>query len=157
MSKIYRERWKQANRESARRSGLRKQEETMHEELAIEVDSLTAENMTLKPKLIDFTRDFPSGSCNRKLIGARHFAASTITRGIFNATQDYASPLMVMAMNSLAVLKHGKAEKEGMITKTSIILGIGESEDELKEAMADFRAIDADILTLGQHLQRFLR
>ncbi|CAN1328081.1 Subtilisin-like protease SBT2.2 [Linum perenne] len=40
----------------------------------------------------EVTRDFPSGSCNRKLVGARHFAASAITRGIFNSTQDYASP-----------------------------------------------------------------
>ncbi|KAK1280250.1 Subtilisin-like protease [Acorus gramineus] len=40
----------------------------------------------------EVTQDFPSGSCNRKLIGARHFAASAITRGIFNASQDYASP-----------------------------------------------------------------
>lgn len=40
----------------------------------------------------EVTRDFPSGSCNRKLVGARHFAASAITRGIFNASQDYASP-----------------------------------------------------------------
>lgn len=40
----------------------------------------------------EVTKDFPSGSCNRKLIGARHFAASAITRGIFNTTQDYASP-----------------------------------------------------------------
>ncbi|KAF8408714.1 hypothetical protein HHK36_004778 [Tetracentron sinense] len=42
--------------------------------------------------ICEVTKDFPSGSCNRKLIGARHFAASAITRGIFNATQDYASP-----------------------------------------------------------------
>ncbi|XP_058071651.1 subtilisin-like protease SBT2.2 isoform X2 [Magnolia sinica] len=42
--------------------------------------------------ICEVTRDFPSGSCNRKLVGARHFAASAITRGIFNATQDYASP-----------------------------------------------------------------
>lgn len=40
----------------------------------------------------EVTPDFPSGSCNRKLLGARHFAASAITRGIFNATKDYASP-----------------------------------------------------------------
>ncbi|XP_078436861.1 subtilase family protein [Wolffia australiana] len=40
----------------------------------------------------EVTRDFPSGSCNRKLVGARHFAASAITRGIFNATKDFASP-----------------------------------------------------------------
>ncbi|CAL5187004.1 unnamed protein product [Lathyrus oleraceus] len=42
--------------------------------------------------ICEVTRDFPSGSCNRKLVGARHFAASAITRGIFNMTQDYASP-----------------------------------------------------------------
>lgn len=33
------------------------------------------------------------------------------------------------------------------------MLGLGESDDELKEAMADLRAIDVDILTLGQYLQ----
>lgn len=40
-----------------------------------------------------------------------------------------------------------------MITKTSIMLGLGESDDEIKETMADLRAIDVDILTLGQYLQ----
>lgn len=40
----------------------------------------------------EVTSDFPSGSCNRKLIGARHFAASAIARGIFNASEDHASP-----------------------------------------------------------------
>ncbi|XP_071716591.1 lipoyl synthase, chloroplastic [Rutidosis leptorrhynchoides] len=54
---------------------------------------------------------------------------------------------------SLSVLKHAKLSKEGMITKTSIMLGLGETDDELKEAMADLRAIDVDILTLGQYLQ----
>ncbi|KAK9275750.1 hypothetical protein L1049_023019 [Liquidambar formosana] len=54
---------------------------------------------------------------------------------------------------SLSVLKHAKLSKEGMITKSSIMLGLGESDDELKEAMADLRAIDVDILTLGQYLQ----
>ncbi|CAH8275941.1 unnamed protein product [Arabidopsis lyrata] len=40
----------------------------------------------------EVTPDFPSGSCNRKLVGARHFAQSAITRGIFNSSEDYASP-----------------------------------------------------------------
>ncbi|KAI5404738.1 hypothetical protein KIW84_051772 [Lathyrus oleraceus] len=31
--------------------------------------------------ICEVTRDFPSGSCNRKLVGARHFTASAITRG----------------------------------------------------------------------------
>ncbi|XP_021310797.1 subtilisin-like protease SBT2.3 isoform X2 [Sorghum bicolor] len=42
--------------------------------------------------ICEVTNDFPSGSCNRKLVGARHFAASAITRGVFNASQDLASP-----------------------------------------------------------------
>ncbi|KAL6502177.1 hypothetical protein OROHE_024770 [Orobanche hederae] len=42
--------------------------------------------------ICEVTRDFPSGSCNRKLVGARHFAASAITRGMFNTSQEYASP-----------------------------------------------------------------
>ncbi|KAF5443444.1 hypothetical protein F2P56_035999 [Juglans regia] len=54
---------------------------------------------------------------------------------------------------SLSVLKHAKLSKEGMITKSSIMLGLGESDNELKETMADLRAIDVDILTLGQYLQ----
>ncbi|XP_030551093.1 lipoyl synthase, chloroplastic [Rhodamnia argentea] len=54
---------------------------------------------------------------------------------------------------SLSVLNHAKLSKEGMITKSSIMLGLGESDDELKEAMADLRSIDVDILTLGQYLQ----
>ncbi|PWA70843.1 plastid lipoate synthase 1 [Artemisia annua] len=36
---------------------------------------------------------------------------------------------------SLSVLKHAKLSKEGMITKTSIMFGLGETHDELKEAM----------------------
>lgn len=54
---------------------------------------------------------------------------------------------------SLSVLQHAKHSKKGMITKSSIMLGLGESDDELKEAMADLRAIGVDILTLGQYLQ----
>lgn len=54
---------------------------------------------------------------------------------------------------SLSVLKHAKISKEGMITKTSIMLGLGESDDEIMEAMADLRSIDVDILTFGQYLQ----
>lgn len=54
---------------------------------------------------------------------------------------------------SLTVLKHAKLCKEGMITKSSIMLGLGESDEEVKETMGDLRAIGVDILTLGQYLQ----
>ncbi|ONK74432.1 uncharacterized protein A4U43_C03F6150 [Asparagus officinalis] len=54
---------------------------------------------------------------------------------------------------SLSVLKHAKVAEEGMITKSSIMLGLGESDEEVKESMSDLRAIGVDILTLGQYLQ----
>ena len=40
-----------------------------------------------------------------------------------------------------------------MITKSSIMLGLGETDEEVKQAMMDLRAIGVDILTLGQYLQ----
>ncbi|EEC79513.1 hypothetical protein OsI_20590 [Oryza sativa Indica Group] len=54
---------------------------------------------------------------------------------------------------SLAVLKHAKNCKDGMVTKSSIMLGLGETDEEVKQTMCDLRAIDVDILTLGQYLQ----
>ncbi|CAN8290600.1 unnamed protein product [Cochlearia groenlandica] len=40
----------------------------------------------------EVTNGFPPGSCNRKLIGARHFAESALSRGVLNSSQDDASP-----------------------------------------------------------------
>ncbi|CAL4909032.1 unnamed protein product [Urochloa decumbens] len=54
---------------------------------------------------------------------------------------------------SLAVLKHAKISKLGMVTKSSIMLGLGETDEEVKQTMADLRVVDVDILTLGQYLQ----
>ncbi|HZX66310.1 MAG TPA: lipoyl synthase [Myxococcales bacterium] len=52
---------------------------------------------------------------------------------------------------SLEVLAHYK--RGGMRTKSSIMLGLGETRDEVVQAMRDLRAVDCDILTLGQYLQ----
>ena len=38
-------------------------------------------------------------------------------------------------------------------TKSNLILGMGETEDEVGDAMRDLRAVDCDILTIGQYLQ----
>jgi lipoic acid synthetase len=40
-----------------------------------------------------------------------------------------------------------------MLTKTSLMLGLGESDEEVLQTMDDLRAIGVDILTLGQYLQ----
>jgi lipoic acid synthetase len=40
-----------------------------------------------------------------------------------------------------------------MMTKSGLILGMGESMDEAREVMHDLRSIDCDIMTIGQYLQ----
>ena len=52
---------------------------------------------------------------------------------------------------SLRVLAHYK--RGGMRTKSSLMLGLGETRDEVVQAMRDLRAVDCDILTLGQYLR----
>jgi len=59
---------------------------------------------------------------------------------------------------SLSVLRKVK-EKRGdtIYTKSGIMLGLGETEDELIEALKDLRRAQCDILTLGQYLQPTLK
>ena len=54
---------------------------------------------------------------------------------------------------SLELLKRAKEMKPKIPTKSSIMLGVGEQLDEVLEAMDDLRAVDCNILTLGQYLQ----
>jgi len=54
---------------------------------------------------------------------------------------------------TLAVLAHAKAHRPDVVTKTSLMLGLGESPDEILECMDDLRAANVDILTLGQYLR----
>jgi lipoic acid synthetase len=59
---------------------------------------------------------------------------------------------------SLRVLGKVKDRRgDGIHTKSGVMLGLGETEDELHEAMADLRGARCDILTLGQYLQPTLR
>jgi lipoic acid synthetase len=59
---------------------------------------------------------------------------------------------------SLGVLKKVKQKRgETIYTKSGIMLGLGETEEELLQAMHDLRASDCDILTLGQYLQPTLK
>ncbi|MFK8042570.1 lipoyl synthase [Congregibacter sp.] len=54
---------------------------------------------------------------------------------------------------TLEVLAHAKAHRPGVLTKTSLMLGLGETEDEIREALEDLRAAKVDIVTFGQYLQ----
>jgi lipoic acid synthetase len=55
---------------------------------------------------------------------------------------------------SLGVLSALKSfGRKGLRTKSSLMLGLGETHEELTQAFADLRAVDVDVLTLGQYLQ----
>jgi lipoic acid synthetase len=54
---------------------------------------------------------------------------------------------------TLKVLAHAKKYRPDVLTKTSLMLGLGETEAEIGECMDDLRAIGVDILTLGQYLR----
>lgn len=54
---------------------------------------------------------------------------------------------------TLTVLANAKKIRPGMITKSSIMLGLGETREEVLETMRDLRANNVDILTLGQYMQ----
>jgi lipoic acid synthetase len=54
---------------------------------------------------------------------------------------------------SLAVLRHAKAVSPETYTKSSIMVGLGETRDEVLDTMRSLRAVDVDVLTLGQYLR----
>jgi lipoic acid synthetase len=54
---------------------------------------------------------------------------------------------------SLAVLGDAKTARRDILTKSSLMLGLGESDAEITTAMDDLRSNDVDLLTLGQYLR----
>jgi lipoyl synthase len=54
---------------------------------------------------------------------------------------------------SLQVLRRAKELSPGTVTKSGLMLGLGETEPELFQAMDDLREIDCQVLTLGQYLR----
>ena len=71
--------------------------------------------------------------------------------------QRYARDYRANYKQSLAVLKHVKQLNKqfnlSIYTKTSIMLGFGETDDEIRRTMEDLREIEVDFLTLGQYIQ----
>lgn len=54
---------------------------------------------------------------------------------------------------TLAVLAHAKRHRPEVLTKSSLMLGLGESDQEIEATLADLRAARVDIVTLGQYLR----
>lgn len=60
-------------------------------------------------------------------------------------------------VRSLAVLRRAKELSPGVVTKSSIMLGLGESEREVDRAMDDLREHGVDVVTFGQYLRPTLK
>jgi len=56
-------------------------------------------------------------------------------------------------VQTLAVLAHAKRHRADVITKTSLMLGLGETEDEILEALDDLKRASVDVVTFGQYLR----
>ena len=54
---------------------------------------------------------------------------------------------------SLELLRRAKAMAPGVLTKSGMMLGVGEEDEEIVQSMTDLRSVDCDILTLGQYLR----
>jgi lipoic acid synthetase len=58
---------------------------------------------------------------------------------------------------SLSLLHHVKQRAPNITTKSGLMLGLGETTDELLDVLADLRDVQCDTLTLGQYLQPTLK
>lgn len=54
---------------------------------------------------------------------------------------------------SLALLHQASLDGGGIITKSGMMLGLGETDDEIMKTLKDLRAINCSLLTIGQYLQ----
>lgn len=55
--------------------------------------------------------------------------------------------------HSLTLLKDYKARNPEVLTKSGLMVGLGETDEEILEVMRDMRAHDVDMITIGQYLQ----
>ncbi len=58
---------------------------------------------------------------------------------------------------SLQLLKNVKKYSEGILSKSGIMVGLSEKEDEVIQVMQDLRLVDCDIMTIGQYLAPSLK
>ncbi|XP_014674721.1 PREDICTED: lipoyl synthase, mitochondrial-like isoform X2 [Priapulus caudatus] len=80
--------------------------------------------------------------------GAVHFAETVV-----QLKKQFVRDPRAKYKQSMAVLRHVKESDSNMITKTSIMLGLGESDKEVSQTMMDLRDAGVDCLTLGQYMQ----
>ncbi|KAL7553579.1 hypothetical protein ACHAWF_016894 [Thalassiosira exigua] len=107
--------------------------------------------------------DIPDG-------GAQHFAttgdpdsvATLVKSGLdvyahnvetVERLQKYVRDARAGYWQSIGTLEHAKKVQPGLYTKTSLMLGLGETDEEVIQTMKDLRSVDVDVVTFGQYLR----
>ncbi len=94
--------------------------------------------------------------------GQKSAVATVVTSGLHVFAQNLETVRRLTARvrdpragyaQTLDVLAHAKATRPDVLTKSSLMLGLGETRDEVIEAMHDLRSHNVDLLTLGQYLR----
>ena len=70
---------------------------------------------------------------------------ASLTKAVRDRRAEYAQ--------SLRVLRDAKLAQPGLVTKTSVMLGLGETDEEVEQTMRDCRAAGVDCITFGQYMQ----
>jgi lipoyl synthase len=104
-----------------------------------QIEILTPDFRARLDRALNILRDAPPDVMNHNL--------ETVPRLYKQARpgSDYA--------HSLKLLKDFKAEHKNIPTKSGLMVGLGETNEEILEVMRDMRTHDIDMLTLGQYLQ----
>jgi lipoic acid synthetase len=60
---------------------------------------------------------------------------------------------VLVAAKESTLKKPSSSRKIPLITKTSLMLGLGEKDEEIRQTLRDLRAADVDVVTFGQYLR----
>lgn len=93
-----------------------------------------------------------NGNCIRKVVESKPGVISHNIETVFRLTPKIRDS-RASYKQSLLVLKKIKDIDSSIYTKSSIMLGLGETEEEIIDTITDLKSIKVDILTLGQYLQ----
>jgi lipoic acid synthetase len=67
--------------------------------------------------------------------------------------QKYVRDARAGYWQSINTLRDAKRAQPDLYTKTSLMLGLGETDDEVIQTMKDLRSVDVDVVTFGQYLR----
>lgn len=111
----------------------------LKENPSVNVETLTPD---FKGNLLDLNKVLDSGI---KVFAQNLETVKRLTHPVRDPRASYET--------TMALLAHSKQYRPDILTKTSLMLGLGETDQEIKETMEDLRAIDLDIVTFGQYLR----